>query len=1149
MHNYRLYFYVLLALLVLPLLAVPASAQTPGNCRLGADTVDLTINNVRARLYNNGGLFWRGAGNVYNVPRAPDGQPISPNAIFASGIWIAGRTGNQVRSAAQAYGNWEYWPGPLDAAGNPPADCSVYDHIYLVSREDINDYEAGNGATPDIENWPYQLGAPVLDGDGDPNNYNLAGGDRPDILGDQMAWWIMNDVGAVHENTGTPPIGLEIRVSAFAFNLAGDLGNTTFYKYELTYKGSQPLTDTWFGIWSDPDLGNASDDYVGSDTTLGLGFVYNADNDDEGSDGYGSPPPATGYDFFQGPLVDAPGQNFTDPDGTVHENATRLKMTRFMYYNNDGSVIGNPRGRTTDWYNYLRGIWQDNQRMCIGGNGHPDLSSVPCTGEADYMFPGEPATQEFWSEFNIDGNGTANPPSDRRFLMSTGPFTLNPGDTQEIVYGIVWARGSDNLSSVTAMKNADALAQSAFDANFQIPAAPASPRVEVTQLDEQVVLSWGYLPSDNNYLERYEVFNPFSFGPDTTYNFEGYKVFQFTTNEFDPVTATLVATYDVQNGVGEIREVGPDGLIEITARGSDTGTQNYHIFNNLTNYQEYYFGVQAYAYNADTDVNKVYNGPLTRITAIPSKPRDILSEEAVDLAAELGDPDRVAARSDANVGDGVVSVDVVNPGAVRDAEYTVRYYEYECSNPDGGALARQAFTEEEVDERPVSGTLNGGTVTASKSEAATCLTYDVLRDGEVVFNGSSTQTPAPQREGVLLIDGLNFSITGPSAGIKAFWTVSNAAGPLDPPDMGAFAFNNNGFPTWDGQPVFCDNDDAPTNCNDRPTTSQQVGPGRFGINAGGGDGTFASYYSRAFETRSQGFSELGPYDYEIRFTEECAATIDGEVTDDDCLTYRGFEDGALVEIPFEVWRTGINTPDDPSDDIRLVPIICESACGGGTEDLVFDIGGDHPVSGGANDPLSDWIYVYMPDDESPGEAGYESFFFGEGGAHEVFARQVIVGFNAGEAPPYPQAIPEPGTTFRYVTNKPNQPGDVFTINTTGLGTTVPGEALQEASLDEIGIVPNPYKGASEYEISNLSDLVRFTNMPEEATIRIFTLSGSLIRTLTKSGPERTLEWDLQTEAALPIASGIYLVHVEVPGVGSKVIKFGVIKKRIQLDLL
>jgi hypothetical protein len=110
------------------------------------------------------------------------------------------------------------------------------------------------------------------------------------------------------------------------------------------------------------------------------------------------------------------------------------------------------------------------------------------------------------------------------------------------------------------------------------------------------------------------------------------------------------------------------------------------------------------------------------------------------------------------------------------------------------------------------------------------------------------------------------------------------------------------------------------------------------------------------------------------------------------------------------------------------------------------------------------------------------------------------------------------------------------------------DAAQEG-LDALAIVPNPYKGASDYELSNLEDVVRFTNMPQEATIRVFTLSGTLVKTIIKSGPSTSIDWDLLTEEGLPVASGMYLVHVEVPGVGEKVIKFGVVKKRIQLDLL
>ena len=54
--------------------------------------------------------------------------------------------------------------------------------------------------------------------------------------------------------------------------------------------------------WADPDLGGFTDDLVGCDTTLSLGYCYNATNNDQL---YGSTPPAVGYDFFLGPVTAA----------------------------------------------------------------------------------------------------------------------------------------------------------------------------------------------------------------------------------------------------------------------------------------------------------------------------------------------------------------------------------------------------------------------------------------------------------------------------------------------------------------------------------------------------------------------------------------------------------------------------------------------------------------------------------------------------------------------------------------------------------------------------------------------------------------------------------------------------------------------------
>src|SRR5687768_14801346 len=81
---------------------------------------------------------------------------------------------------------------------------------------------------------PVAQGAEVVDGDGVPGNYNLAGGDRPRIYGTQTAFWVMNDVGNVHANSATRPIGLEVRVHAFAITSADDAMNRiTVYRYTL----------------------------------------------------------------------------------------------------------------------------------------------------------------------------------------------------------------------------------------------------------------------------------------------------------------------------------------------------------------------------------------------------------------------------------------------------------------------------------------------------------------------------------------------------------------------------------------------------------------------------------------------------------------------------------------------------------------------------------------------------------------------------------------------------------------------------------------------------------------------------------------------------------------------------------------------------
>jgi len=203
-------------LLLLALLPAGALAQAPGECALGRAQRDIDVGDVVARVFNTGSLFFGNSSQAhYLVPRATNRTP-----IFAGGIWVGGLVDDQLRVAGATYADFEFWPGPIDpTTGRPPspADCSGYDRIWRVSRGDIEQYYLTGEATEDLAEWPYHLGAPVFDGDGDADNYDLAGGDQPAISGDQPLWWVMNDVGNVHENTQVPPIGLELQVSAFGF--------------------------------------------------------------------------------------------------------------------------------------------------------------------------------------------------------------------------------------------------------------------------------------------------------------------------------------------------------------------------------------------------------------------------------------------------------------------------------------------------------------------------------------------------------------------------------------------------------------------------------------------------------------------------------------------------------------------------------------------------------------------------------------------------------------------------------------------------------------------------------------------------------------------------------------------------------------------
>lgn len=140
-----------------------------------------------------------------------------------------------------------------------------------------------------------------------------------------------------------------------------------------------------------------------------------------------------------------------------------------------------------------------------------------------------------------------------------------------------------------------------------------------------------------------------------------------------------------------------------------------------------------------------------------------------------------------------------------------------------------------------------------------------------------------------------------------------------------------------------------------------------------------------------------------------------------------------------------------------------------------------------------------------------------------------------------------GDVYRLVLREPLGTDDVFTF--TVRGEYVDPDAARSAfEVEEPYVVPNPYVAASSFEPERFATggrgdrRLEFRAIPADATIRIFTVRGSLVRTLRHDGTTAGIvPWDLRTEDNLEIAPGLYIFHVDAGDTGTFVGRFAVIK--------
>lgn len=587
-------------------------------CAQATQQKDLDVNNVRTTILNGGDMWWNLSNARYEIPKVEPGN-VSKHSLFSGALWIGGVTSGNLRIAAQTYrqSGADYYPGPLQIDGSAAitaSRCKEYDKIWKITLSEIDafrtDWSSTTSIPESIENWPgnpigtiygptpnyqgeFKKMAPFYDVNDD-GNYRPSEGDYPsfdennaDNIPDMMLYTIYNDKGNIHSETDGLPIGLELHTQSFGYTTNDEINNMTFYRTTIYNRGTETIDSCIFGQWVDADLGNYSDDYVECDVKRNLGICYNGDDNDEGILGYGLNPPSVGVNFFEGPLR---------PD------KTEIGLSKFIYYNNDWSVTGNPQ-RPEHYWNYLNGRWKDGLNITYGGNGRGGSDT------ASYMFPGgtDPGNRSDWTE-RIAGNT----PGDRRFLQTAGPFTLLPGAVNKVTVAVVWARGTTGgaTGSFNLLKEASDKAYVLYKNNFNIIDGPGIPDLEIVELDRELILNITNYGKTENYIDS----SAGLCSSKTIYKFQGYQIFQLKKSSvpsdlYNLDEAKLVAQCDIADGASLLVNIVNDADLgtvkKIMVNGEDKGVKHsfkitkdyFSTFSDptLVNFQSYNYLLVAYS--------------------------------------------------------------------------------------------------------------------------------------------------------------------------------------------------------------------------------------------------------------------------------------------------------------------------------------------------------------------------------------------------------------------------------------------------------------------------------------------------------------------------------------------------------------------------
>ncbi len=1098
-------------------------------------------NKIAVELYNYGGiapgydalrsvnnLVWRNLDYAFqfcpivgaSVPSA--GDPARRLHIISDALWDYPAL-REVNPTGDTLWQWQPLPGYADPdqpriASNP--------------ADDVN----GDGK-PD--SWPRSWYNPTL------GRYVWPGYLSQDVLSSDLeVFWAMDD----RFNTEFPYFpfpsdsarkGIGIQIDGRAFQWSNALAeNTIFFVYTITNTSEKDLDSLFFGIYGDPDLGGGSpentDDngfFIPPYDTLGRvddipvysrSLVYFWDPDMTGARGL--PLGYLGCKFLESPGDPDNGRD-DDGDGLIDE-----RQDDGIDNDGDWSPISDDVG--------IDGV--PNSQDQGEGNGVPDAGRRLPDGSLDPLYPGEPNfeltdldesdqigltsfnswswntdrisnDESMWNRSIPRNFGAIQQSADIVFIFGSGYISLARAETKRISMALLLAENLDGL--LTTAKTV----QTIYNKNYQFFRPPNTPRMTAVPDDKKVTLYWDTIAEE-------------SVDPITGEDFEGYVVYRSTDPGFNDIqTVTdgkgsrfltrpltelsgVEAKWDIARRQEKYTDLNNNGrydagepFVDINKDGRwseevDDPWKGYHPVPYQDRGIQYFLGNNRGLVHSFVDSNNVINGQTYYYAVVAYDHGDSVGIPPTETTKKITvDPITSTLKFDVNTAQvvpgprtsgykapAILSQDITHDRGIGTGPVQFRILN-DLAIRSGGQYQISFADSFQNGNRRDRG--KNYSVLDTRSTTETFVPFDT--------NYSALSRPNIANDSFFRVTGVNG--TTYTYGVDYLMNFQRGAirrtAASAMPANGTYTVTYRYYPVFesrslkaeDSNPVF---DGVALQIEDHPVLAYDSVRSRW-IEGKSNYNFIAKLTSIGTRKR------LWPADYEIRFSSQ---NIDTALV----------QSGGLIRVPVRYAVVDVTT----GSPRRIQTFLAENSA---TRDLQWSTGEEivlfKPGATGLPTDTTTWgVVITKPADTS------------------ITPR-----------------IPGDGDILLIATRRPFDASDTFTLKTEGASVD---NTLASSRMDNIYVVPNPYVGLSDIEPTNrLPGATRgerriyFEHLPSRCTIRIFTINGDVVQTIEhESGMESGREyWNLLNRDGFGVAYGVYIAHIDAPGIGEKILKFALIK--------